>query len=223
MSKDKIKEITLRDQQFFMVWIANKLLKNFELSLTPFGLTTESLCGNFNVILDADFKRAFDFLNLDYKLYTSKKDANVLFTNIVNNKYFNNELVTFDTANIRAGTLGFKRLCILFRNFLTDKKPVDNYFFSNCLDIYYDILDVHFKIYENDFDSLEKTIEENSKKFNGSLVTEWTGILPSETLGIIITQFREPHGFEFEKYIQQNSAEQIKKDLIRCVKQNLVV
>lgn len=221
--KNNTQKITLIDQQFFIIWVLNKLLLNFELRMTPFGLITESLDGTHNSILTTDIKKVFNFIKLDVKLYTTLMEPNKIFKQICDNTYFNQELLKMDVTTLKAGSSGFRRLGMQFKNYLIENRPTDKYFFSNCKDVYYDVLDTYFDLWSGEFEILEPKLQANAEKFNGNLVTQWTGILPSEALGLIISKFKEPYGYSFDIYIQNASKEQIKKDLLACVKRNLVM
>lgn len=219
------KTITLQDQQFFIVWYINKILINFQLELTQFGLITESVYEvNSNIILSNSFERAFTFVDLPYSLFTKLKDNNSIYKILTDNKYFNADLFLNNLKEVRNTTTGFKRLYIGFKNYVNENKCPNKYYFSNYDDIYIDVIDYNFDIFsEKKFDSLEEQMISNSEKFNGKLITEWTGILPSETLGLLLTGFRYSYGYDFEKYLLQTSKETVKKDFLQYIKNNIVV
>ena len=218
------KQITLQDQQFFVVWFLNKILFNFQLELTQLGLITESVyeCDS-NIILAEDFETAFTFIDLSYTVFTKLKKQEDLYKELVNNKYFNSDLFLNNLKEIKNNTTGFKRLYIGFKNYINNNKCESKYYFSNYEDVYIDVIDYHFDIFSNkQFVSFEEHLIANSTKFNGTLVTEWTGILPSETLGFVINGFKQNYGFYFEKYLLKSSKDEIKSDFLKYIKNNLV-
>lgn len=200
--------------------IAHKLNTSFGFDGLKFKVRTESGYNGLDINLSKDPARIYEFLDLDIERYNQGFDSlEEIYQFVSSSKYFNPSIFSYDSLNHINKTRNRKRSTYAgFLNWIETQDKLNQYQFQEKsvylikIDLAFPEIDIFQKM--KDYSSNFKRILDCQSKFNGNLVSEFTGLTGKE-LGNFISSFKgfieEYNSCDFNSFVDlQQSFEDIK-------------
>lgn len=175
--------------------IAHKLNTSFGFDGLKFKVRTESGYKGLDINLSKDPDRIYEFLGLDINRYEQGFDSlEEIYQFVSSSKYFNPSIFDYESLNHINKTRNRKRSTYAgFLNWIESQESLNQYQFQEKsvylvkIDLAFPEIDIFQKM--KDYSSDFKKILDRQNKFNGSLVSEFTGLTGKE-LGNFISSFK---------------------------------
>lgn len=187
-------------------------------------IRTESGHRHQKIVLSRDPQAIYAFLGYDYMRWQVGFDTlEEIFDFVSSSPYFNAEIYAYDNLNHENRTRNRKRKTYqLFLDWLSKQEGLNHFVFDQDKSIY--LIRIHNAFPQanllgqlQDYANEVRLFQLRREKFNGHLVTAWTG-LTHQSLGEMIAAFKQAiiskdnQYSAFESYLDQHSKQKIEQD-----------
>jgi len=168
------------------------------------------------VLLTRDPRTAWEFLGTNYdKVLEGFNTIEEAFQFVLDGEFFDPDIFSYENLNHINRTRNKKREN--YQKFVdlleSDKEKYRKFTFSKIKMDYFSYITANFPNLINDIEVIKIDYfkkKENSKKFNGKLVQEWTGLEAGQELGKVIMAFKKSFS-DFNEAVDINDSATIKK------------